>query len=35
MGVLENLTSKRRWIIQSWSDEDEEENPTADLLIPH
>jgi hypothetical protein len=35
MGVLENPTSKRRQMIQSWSDEDEEENPIADLLIPH
>jgi hypothetical protein len=37
MGVLENLTSKRRQMIQSWldEDEDEEENPTVDLLIPH
>jgi hypothetical protein len=34
MGVLENLTSKCRRIIQSWLDEDKEENPTADLLIP-
>jgi hypothetical protein len=34
MGVPENLTSKRRWMIQSWSDKDEEENPTANLLIP-
>jgi hypothetical protein len=34
MGVLENPTSKRRQMIQSWSDEDEEENPTVDLLIP-
>jgi hypothetical protein len=35
MGVPENPTNKHRWMIQSWSDEDEEENPTADLLIPH
>jgi hypothetical protein len=35
MGVPENLTSKRHRIIQNWSDEDEEENPTADLLTPH
>jgi hypothetical protein len=34
MGVPENPTSKPRLMIQSWSDEDEEENPTADLLIP-
>jgi hypothetical protein len=33
-GVPENLTSKRRWIIQDWSDEDEEENLTTDLLNP-
>jgi hypothetical protein len=35
MGVLENPTSKRRQIIQNWSDEEEEENPTANLLNPH
>jgi hypothetical protein len=35
MGVPENPTSKRRRIIQNWSDEDKEENPTADLLTPH
>jgi hypothetical protein len=35
MGMPENLTSKHCQMIQSWSDEDEEENPTADLLIPH
>jgi hypothetical protein len=35
MGMLENLTSKHYWMIQSWSDEDKEENPTADLLITH
>jgi hypothetical protein len=29
-----NLTSKRRQIIQDWSDDDEEENPTANLLNP-
>jgi tRNA G37 N-methylase TrmD len=34
MGVPENLTSKHHRMIQSWSDEDEEENPTADLLNP-
>jgi hypothetical protein len=34
MGLPENPTSKRHRMIQSWSDEDEEENPTADLLIP-
>jgi hypothetical protein len=34
MGVLENPTSKRHRMIQSWSDEDEEENSTTDLLIP-
>jgi hypothetical protein len=34
MGVPENLTSKRRQIIQDWSDEDEEENPNANLLNP-
>jgi hypothetical protein len=34
MGVLENPTSKRRRIIQSWLDENKEENPTADLFIP-
>jgi hypothetical protein len=33
--VLENPTSKRRRIIQDWSDEDEENDPTADLLNPH
>jgi hypothetical protein len=33
-GVPENSTSKRRQIIQNWSDEDEEENPTADLVTP-
>jgi hypothetical protein len=32
--VLENLTSKRRRIIQNWSDEEEEENLTANLLNP-
>jgi hypothetical protein len=35
MGVLENPTSKRRRMIQSWSDEYEEENPATDLLTPH
>jgi hypothetical protein len=34
-GVPKNSTSKRRQIIQDWSDEDEEENLTADLLNPH
>jgi hypothetical protein len=34
-GVLKNPTSKRRRIIQDWSDEDKEENLTADLLNPH
>jgi hypothetical protein len=34
MGVPENPTSKHRWMIQSWSDEDEEENPTSNLCIP-
>jgi hypothetical protein len=34
MGVPENPTSKRRQMIQSWSNEDEEENPTTDLRIP-
>jgi hypothetical protein len=33
--VPENLTNKRRQIIQDWSDEDEENDPTADLLNPH
>jgi hypothetical protein len=33
-GAPENLTNKRRRIIQDWSDEDEEENSTADLLNP-
>jgi hypothetical protein len=33
-GVPENPTNKRRRIIQDWSDEDEEENLTADLLNP-
>jgi hypothetical protein len=32
--MSENLTSKRRRMIQSWSDEDKEENPAADLLTP-
>jgi hypothetical protein len=30
MGVPKNPTSKRSRIIQDWSDEDEEENPTTD-----
>jgi hypothetical protein len=34
MGVPKNPTSKRRRIIQYWSDKDEEENPTTDLLNP-
>jgi hypothetical protein len=34
IGVPKNPTSKRRRMLQSWSDEDEEENPTTDLLIP-
>jgi hypothetical protein len=34
-GVAENPTSKRHRIIQDWSDEDKEENSTADLLNPH
>jgi hypothetical protein len=33
-GVAENPTNKRRRIIQDWLDEDEEENPIADLLDP-
>jgi hypothetical protein len=33
--ILENLTTKRRRMIQSWSNEDEEENLAADLLTPH
>jgi hypothetical protein len=33
-GMPENLTSKRRRMIQSWSDEDKEENPVVDLLTP-
>jgi hypothetical protein len=33
-GAHENLTSKCRRIIQDWSDEDEQENPVADLLYP-
>jgi hypothetical protein len=32
--TMGNPTSKRCQIIQDWSDEDEEENPTADLLNP-
>jgi hypothetical protein len=35
MRMPENPTSKRRRMIQSWLDEDEEENPAADLLTPH
>jgi Spy/CpxP family protein refolding chaperone len=34
MGVPENLTSKQHQVIQSWSDEDKEENLAADLLTP-
>jgi hypothetical protein len=34
MGMLENPTSKHRQMIQSWSDDEEEENPTTNLLIP-
>jgi hypothetical protein len=33
-GAPENLTSKHRRIIQDWSDEEEEENLTADMLNP-
>jgi hypothetical protein len=32
--VLENPTSKHRRIIQNWSNEEEEENLTTDLLNP-
>jgi hypothetical protein len=32
--TMGNQTSKRHRIIQDWSDEDKEENPTADLLNP-
>jgi hypothetical protein len=32
-GMPENPTSKHRRMIQSWSDDEEEENPAADLLI--
>jgi hypothetical protein len=32
--VPKNPTSKRRQIIQNWSDEEEKENPTTDLLTP-
>jgi hypothetical protein len=35
MGTQENPANKRRRMIQSWSDEDEEENPATDLLTPH
>jgi hypothetical protein len=35
MGMLENPTNKHYRMIQSWSDEDEEENLTTDLLITH
>jgi hypothetical protein len=34
-GTQENPTSKHRRMIQSWSDEDKEENPVANLLTPH
>jgi hypothetical protein len=34
MGVPENPTSKRRRMIKNWLDEDKEENPSTDLLIP-
>jgi hypothetical protein len=34
IGVPKNSTNKHRRMIQSWSDEDKEENPAADLLIP-
>jgi hypothetical protein len=34
MGMPENLTSKQRQVIQSWSDEDKEENLATDLLTP-
>jgi hypothetical protein len=34
-GMPKNPTSKRRRIIQDWSDEDEENDPTTDLLNPH
>jgi hypothetical protein len=34
-GMMENPTSKRHRIIQDWSDEDEEENLTTNLLNPH
>jgi hypothetical protein len=33
-GAPENPTSKHRRIIQDWSDEEEEENLTADMLNP-
>jgi hypothetical protein len=33
-GAPVNSTSKRRRIIQDWSDEDDEENPIVDLLNP-
>jgi hypothetical protein len=33
-GMPENPTSKRRRMIQSWSDKDEEENPATNLLTP-
>jgi hypothetical protein len=34
IGMPKNPTSKRRLIIQSWSDEYGEENSAADLLTP-
>jgi hypothetical protein len=33
-GTQENPTNKRRRMIQSWSDEDEEENLITDMLTP-
>jgi hypothetical protein len=35
MGMPKNLTSKCRQMIQSWSNEDEQENSATDLLTPH
>jgi hypothetical protein len=34
MGIPKNPTNKHHRMIQSWSDEEQEENLTADLLIP-
>jgi hypothetical protein len=34
-GMPKNLTSKHHWIIEDGSDEEEENDPTADLLNPH